>query len=82
MLEKQLITMSEAAKMTGVSASWWRHAIAGRKTMPPVRVIRLGGAVRLHLQDLIDWINCEGCITPVQHKRRGRPRKTRGQEEK
>jgi predicted DNA-binding transcriptional regulator AlpA len=70
-----LITLAEAAHVTGMSEQWWRHAIAGRKQMPPIRVVRIGGAVRLHRQDLLDWINGEEMPTAPQPRKRGRPRK-------
>ncbi len=72
--QKQLISVHEAAQLTGMSSTWWRAAIAGRKPMPPVRVVRFGGAVRLHLDDLLRYIE-KG--SPIQsRRRRGRPRKT------
>lgn len=74
MMEKQLVTIGEAAQLTGMSSSWWRHAVAGRKPMPPIRVIRVGAAVRLHLGDLLTWIN--GGISAIPtHRRPGRPTK-------
>jgi len=74
-MEKQLVTISEAAQLTGMSSSWWRHAVAGRKPMPPVRVIRVGAAVRLHLGDILAWIN-GGIISAIPiHRRPGRPTK-------
>lgn len=70
----RLVSISEAAVMTGMSEQWWRHAVAGRKPMPPVRVIRLGGAVRIHLDDLLRFVDGEAAaIQPA--RRRGRPRK-------
>lgn len=72
-----LITLGEAARLTGMSEQWWRHAVAGRKPMPPIRILRLGGAVRLHRQDLFNWINGEGAVAIQEPpRRRGRPRKT------
>jgi len=57
MLQPKLISVKEAAAMTGMSQQWWRSAIAGRKPMPPVRVVRMGKSIRLHLDDLEAWIN-------------------------
>jgi predicted DNA-binding transcriptional regulator AlpA len=72
--EAKLISTKEAAALTGMSQGWWRDAVNGRKPMPPVRVVRFGGAVRLHLGDLLRYIE-KG--TPIQpRRRRGRPRKT------
>ena len=75
MMEKQLVTISEAAQLTGMSSSWWRHAVAGRKPMPPIRVIRVGAAVRLHLGDLLTWINGGIYSARSTHRRPGRPTK-------
>lgn len=74
MMEKQLVTINEAAQLTGMSSSWWRHAVAGRKPMPPVKVIRLGASVRLHLGDLLNWINGDLTMAPPR-RRPGRPKK-------
>jgi len=57
MIEQKLISIREAAEITGMSVHWWRGALAGRRAMPPVRVIRIGRAIRLHLDDLEAWIN-------------------------
>ncbi|BCO09238.1 hypothetical protein GF1_16140 [Desulfolithobacter dissulfuricans] len=57
--DQMLITVDEAARITGMSASWWRAAVIGRKPMPPVRVIRFGKSVRLHLGDLLRYIEQE-----------------------
>jgi hypothetical protein len=69
----KLITIAEAAQITSMSAGWWRAAINGRKPMPPVRVHRMGGAIRLHLADLLAWI--DGAPLPAPKRKRGRPRK-------
>ena len=75
-IDKQLISISDAATITGMSPNWWREAIAGRKPMPPVRVRRLGGAIRIHLGDLLQWI--DGGVIPTTPRRgRGRPKKTK-----
>jgi len=73
-MEKQLVTLSEAAQITGTSCSWWRHAVAGRKIMPPIRIVRIGSSVRLHLGDLLNWINGEFTAVPPR-RRPGRPTK-------
>ncbi len=70
----KLITISQAAAMTNMSQGWWRAAVAGRKPMPPVRVIRIGTAVRLHLGDLLAWIDNGEVVR--QSRKRGRPRKS------
>jgi len=74
MMKKQLVTINEAAQLTGMSSSWWRHAVGGRKIMPPVRVVRVGAAVRLHLGDLLSWINGALAVAPPR-RRPGRPTK-------
>ena len=73
-MEKQLISVKEAAKMTGISESWWRQAVRGKKNMPPVRVRHIGHSIRLHLGDLVRFIEDGG---EVFEKKRGpgRPRK-------
>ncbi len=71
---KHLVTVQEAAEMTSMSIGWWRGALAGRKPMPPVRVIRIGRVVRLHYGDLVAWI--DGGTAPAPTTRRpGRPTK-------
>jgi predicted DNA-binding transcriptional regulator AlpA len=72
-MEQKLITIEETAKLTSMSQAWWRAAINGRKPMPPVRVRRMGGAIRLHLADLLAWI--DGDPSPAPKRKRGRPRK-------
>jgi hypothetical protein len=57
MPQTKLISVKDAAAMTGMSQQWWRGALAGRRPMPPVRVVRIGRAIRLHLDDLEVWIN-------------------------
>ncbi|WP_371877460.1 helix-turn-helix domain-containing protein [Thiovibrio frasassiensis] len=57
MPQAKLISVKDAAAMTGMSQQWWRGALAGRRPMPPVRVVRIGRAIRLHLDDLEVWIN-------------------------
>ncbi len=54
---KKLVTVAEAAELTAMSEQWWRGALAGRRPMPPVRVVRIGRAIRLHLEDIEVWIN-------------------------
>lgn len=68
-----LITIKEAAHLTGTAEGTWRHWLMGGEGMPPVRVIRLGRAVRIHRQDLFDWIESGAVVTP--RRRRGRPTK-------
>lgn len=71
---KHLVTVQEAAEMTSMSIGWWRGALAGRKPMPPVRIIRIGRVVRLHYGDLVAWI--DGGTAPAPATRRpGRPTK-------
>lgn len=57
MKNQKLVTVAEAAELTAMSEQWWRGAIAGRRPMPPVRVVRMGKSIRLHLDDLEAWIN-------------------------
>lgn len=57
MKNQKLVTVAEAAELTAMSEQWWRGALAGRRPMPPVRVVRIGRAIRLHLGDLEAWIN-------------------------
>ncbi len=57
MPQPKLISVKDTAAMTGMSQQWWRDALAGRRPMPPVRVVRIGRAIRLHLDDLEAWIN-------------------------
>lgn len=57
MSQAKLISIKDTAAMTGMSQQWWRDALAGRRPMPPVRVVRIGRAIRLHLDDLEAWIN-------------------------
>jgi predicted DNA-binding transcriptional regulator AlpA len=57
MSQAKLISIKDAAAMTGMSQQWWRGALAGHRPMPPVRVVRIGRAIRLHLDDLEAWIN-------------------------
>lgn len=71
---KHLVTVQEAAEMTSMSIGWWRGALAGRKPMPPVRIIRIGRVVRLHYEDLVAWID-GGTAAPPATRRRGRPTK-------
>ena len=72
--EKHLVTVQEAAEMTSMSIGWWRGALAGRKPMPPVRIVRIGRVVRLHYGDLVAWI--DGATAPApETRRRGRPTK-------
>jgi len=71
--QKQLISVQEAAQLTGMSSTWWRAAIAGRKQLPPVRVVRLGGAIRIHLGDLMRFI--EEAPMPKIKRKQGRPKK-------
>jgi len=68
-----LIKIKEAARLTDTAEGTWRHWLMGGEGMPPVRVIRLGRAVRIHLQDLLDWIESGAVVTP--RRRRGRPTK-------
>lgn len=75
MTKKQLITVDQAAEITSMSVAWWRQALAGNKPMPPVRVIRIGKAVRLHLGDLLNWIEKGGKMIDQPRRRPGRPKK-------
>ena len=81
-MEKQinepiLISLSEAARLTGTSTTTWRHWLASNSNqMPPVRIKRLGRAVRIHYGDLLQWID-EGSTIK---RKRGRPRKYAAQE--
>jgi len=69
-----LITIKETARLTQTAEGTWRHWLMGKgEGMPPVRVIRLGRAVRIHLQDLLDWIESGAVVSP--RRRRGRPTK-------
>ncbi len=72
--QKRLISVREAAQLTGMSSTWWRAAIAGRKQLPPVRVVRLGGAIRIHLGDLMRFI--EEAPMPKVKRKPGRPKKS------
>lgn len=64
-----LITLKEAARLTHTAEGTWRHWLMGLgEGMPPVRVIRLGRAVRIHRKDLLDWIETGAVVSP---KRRG-----------
>ncbi len=76
MTKKQLITVDQAAEITSMSVAWWRQALAGNKPMPPVRVIRIGKAVRLHLGDLLSWIDKGGKMIDPPRRGPSRPRKT------
>jgi len=71
---KHLVTVQEAAEMTSMSIGWWRGALAGRKPMPPVRIIRIGRVVRLHYKDLVAWIDGGTAAAPAT-RRPGRPTK-------
>ena len=69
-----LITIKEAARLTHTAEGTWRHWLMGQgEGMPPVRVIRLGRAVRIHRQDLLNWIDSGAVVSP--RRRRGRPTK-------
>ena len=77
--EELLISIDEAARLTGMAVTTWRHWIAGRTSggeAPPVRIVRLGvKAVRVHKGDLLKWI--EDCSSiPKAKRRRGRPKKS------
>ena len=70
----KLLTIKEAAKLTRTAEGTWRHWLMGLgEGMPPVRVIRLGRAVRIHRQDLLNWIETGAVVSP--RRRRGRPTK-------
>jgi hypothetical protein len=75
MTRKQLITVEQAAEITSMSIAWWRQALAGKKPMPPIRVIRIGKAVRLHLGDLLSWIESGGEMINPSSPRLGRRNK-------
>ena len=67
--QSKLLTIKEAAKLTRTAEGTWRHWLMGLgEGMPPVRVIRLGRAVRIHRKDLLDWIETGAVVSP---KRRG-----------
>lgn len=71
--KKYLLTVKEAANLTGLSEGWWKQVTAGRRPWPG-RVIKIGKAVRIHAGDLQAWVNGEP--TQDQPKRRpGRPTK-------
>ena len=78
-MKPKLISIDQAAELTNMSPSWWRAAVQGRKPLPPVRVVRIGGAIRLHLGDLLAFIDGESSeSSPSATKRkrkRGRPQK-------
>lgn len=57
MSQPKLVSVKDTAAITGMSQQWWRDALAGRRPMPPIRVVRIGRAIRLHLDDLEAWIN-------------------------
>jgi len=76
MTKKQLITVEQAAEIASMSIAWWRQALAGKKPMPPIRVIRIGKAVRLHLGDLLNWIEGGGQMSNMPSK--GRNQKQKG----
>lgn len=70
-----LITIKEAARLTNTAEGTWRHWLMGQgEGMPPVRVIRLGRAVRIHRKDLLDWIET-GAVVPPRPRPHRRPTK-------
>lgn len=76
--EKYLLTVKEAAHLTGLSEGWWKQVTAGKRACP-ARVIKIGKAVRIHAGDLRAWIDGEKEVSPAaqqkQKRRRGRPPK-------
>lgn len=69
-----LITVKEAARLTRTAEGTWRHWLMGGVGMPRVRVIRIGRTVRIHRQDLLNWIAENSALVPIR-RRKGRPTK-------
>ena len=67
-----LLNLSQLAELTGLAERTFRNWLTNN-TMP-IPVTRLGGAVRVRLLDVADWVD-EG-LTKPEKKKRGRPRKT------
>lgn len=53
----ELLSASDAARMSGVGKrSWWRYVTTGKAPLP----VRIGGAVRWRRAELVAWI-AAGC---------------------
>jgi predicted DNA-binding transcriptional regulator AlpA len=53
----ELLSASDAARLSGVGKrSWWRYVTAGKAPQP----VRIGGAVRWRRAELVSWI-AAGC---------------------
>lgn len=72
--ERYLVTLAEAAKMTAMSLAWWRLAVRNGSLPATIRVVRIGRAVRVHVDDIKKWVDGEA---PIIAPRRGpgRPNK-------
>lgn len=69
-----LLTVPQAADLTGFSAGYIRKCLAGEKPPLPWRIIRHGGAVRINRDDLLAWAGVGRPVVPPA-RRRGRPSK-------
>lgn len=70
--EKYLLTIKEAAELTGMSVPWWKQVASGRRPWPG-RVLKIGKSVRIHADDLKKW--ADGELPTVKRRRPGRPSK-------